>query len=183
MKAIKINLLLAILTAFLTVGSCEIFSDEEADKECQENEIKTPDYREIYINYAVYGPLTPAAGHNILEAIDLTFTGNLRRMNCRDDEAEYYPIDWTAHPIIEATSKVSYNFRVCVIGTCFAGLKFYNNAEYVSVAFTMKVKFADGKVFKSSETIATTNHVKYWASNTQYTMNMNQTVNWTASTK
>jgi hypothetical protein len=179
MKPIKINLLLAILTAFLTVGSCEIFSDEDADKECKENEIKTPVSREIYINYAVNGLLTPADGRNVLDAVDLTFNGTLRRMNCRDDEAEYYNIYRTAHPISEAINKNYYNFRVCVIGT----LKFYNNAEYVSVAFTMKAKFADGKVYQSSETISITNHVKYWADNTQYTMNMNQTVYWTAATK
>jgi hypothetical protein len=189
MKPIKINLLLAILTASLTVGSCEIFSDEETDKRCKENELKTAVSMDIYVNYNVIRIASSAdATHNVLDANSLSFTGKVTKMDCRYKVSENWTIDFTVFPSAVSTGLTSYNFR---LKHMFGGLiidyfplDFYNDLDYITVSFDMLATFKDGKKFKSTETTSTTNQFKYWASGTtKYTMNMNQTLTWTPVTK
>lgn len=189
MKPIKINLLLAILTASLTVGSCEIFSDEETDKRCKENELKTAVSMDIYVNYNVIrGASSADATHNVLDATSLRFTGKVTKMDCRYEATENTTIDVTEYPSAVSTGLTSYNFKLkhTFWGTLYDyfPITFTNDLDYITVSFSMLATFKDGKKFQSTETTSTTNQFKYWASGTsKYTMNMNQTLTWTPFTK
>ena len=190
MKPIKINLILAILTAFLTVGSCEIFSDEETDKRCEENKLTSWVEMDIYVNYSVIRIASSAdATHNVLDANSLRFTGELTKMDCKYEKVYSIKIDHTVNPSAVSTGLTSYNFRLkdnrnWALPSEYFATNFINNLDYITVSFSMLATFKDGKKFQSTETTSTTNQFKYWASGTtKYTMNMNQTLTWTPVTK
>ncbi len=74
----------------MTVSSCEIFSDEETDKKCKENELDDPITLIISVDYQINRHENkPNELHNLMDAYQVDFIGTVRKMDCRDDEAEY----------------------------------------------------------------------------------------------
>jgi hypothetical protein len=182
MRPLKTNLILAIIMSYLTFGSCEPGSDKEADKKCDENKLTTVFDRYIEVNYEfARGINLPAAGHDALDAVELTFTGSVRKMDCRDQESSFFKIDCSTYPSLLAKGKTSYKFPVLPAKPDQSFyFHFYNNLEYISVLYTMRVVFNDGTIYQSTETYSNTNRIKYWTSGdlATYTINMNGTVTW-----
>jgi hypothetical protein len=171
------NLILAISLASFSFGGCKAPSDEEAQKQCDDNKLTTVFDRYINVNYEfARGINIPTAGHDALDALTLTITGSVRKMNCLDDESSFDKINCTFYPSLVANGKSSYKFLLSPgkpAENFF--IHFYNKLEYVSVKIYMKVVFSDGKIYQSSETYSNTNRIKYWSEGdiATYTINMN----------
>jgi hypothetical protein len=182
MKALKIYMFFAVVISCLPIGSCSLQSDKETDKQCDENKLTSTFDRYIVVTYEfARGINLPAPGHDALDAQTLVFTGAVRKMDCRDNEANYYDVNWSVPPAMVAGGKTSYKFTIQPDRNNNAFYyHFYNGLEYISVEYRMELIFTDGKVFKSTQTYSNTNRIKYWVQGdlATYTINMNGTVTW-----
>lgn len=182
MKPQKLILFLAVSLSCLPIGSCELLSDKDTDKECDENKLTSVFDRYIEVSYIVgRGTNMPAPGHDVLNAQVLTFSGSVRKMDCHDQEASYFKIDSSFEPSQMTLGQQEFKFPLKPAGLSRSFFfHFHNGLEYVSTSFIMYVQFADGSVYKSKETYSNTNRIKYWTQGdiATYTMNMNETVTW-----
>lgn len=152
MKTLKSKLLIAVLLAFVTVDSCEIFTDEETDKICGENVLN------IKVDMPVQYTLTiatnqdyPTAVHKISKATELQFHGYIRKINCNEAEGAYYKLDYTVFPKdkFRIANWPTLGFDVGPQNT----FSFANKRDYMSITCKMKLIFDDGRIYESNEIV------------------------------
>jgi len=158
MNRLKINLLLSVLMALMTVSSCEIFSDEETDKKCKENELDDPVTLIISADYQINRhDNKPNETHNLMDAYQVDFIGTVRKMDCRDDEAQYSNFVTSCYPVNYTTGLSSFT---CVVNDF--QFFFTNKMEYVIVTFYLKAYFNDSKIYDSAELSKASLRIKDW---------------------
>jgi hypothetical protein len=158
MNRLKINLILAILMALMTVSSCEIFSDEETDKQCKENELGAVLPWIVSVDYQINRhDNQPNTTHNLMDAYQVDFIGTVRRMDCRDDETEYRDFVVSSYPVNYTSGLTSYTCKVDDFQFLFE-----NKMEYVTILFYLKAYFNDTKIYESSDLSKATMRIKDW---------------------
>lgn len=184
MKKIHFFLFPLVLLLLICESSCELFlSNEEADKRCNENKLSDPVDKKIVVNYQIIRGQNklPSYGYEVLDATRLTFRGSVRKMDCHEEEAEFFNINCSAQAGILAIGKDQYTFTLLPELPAREFLfEFWNDLEYISVLVSMRAEFADGKVFESSEIYSNSNRLKFWADygGLEYHVNLNATLTW-----
>lgn len=170
MRPIKISLILTVIVSLMAGSSCDIFSDADTDKKCEESKWDPWDTK-IHIMYGLrYGNVGPTTGHNLLEALDLRFIGTIRNISCLGEEEGYFDIDHTIYPSFlfpTIHETVTYNVHLSPYDFPF---QITNFDEYFTISFIMEATFSDGLVLRSAEVTATTANAQWlWTSSYKYT--------------
>jgi len=175
MNQLKINLFLSVLMALMTVSSCEFFSDEETDKKCKENELDDPVTLIISADYQINRhDNKPNESHNLMDAYQIDFIGTVRKMDCRDDEAEYSDFVTSCYPANYTTGLSSFTCKVDDFQFFFT-----NKMEYVIVTFYLKAYFNDSKIYDSAELSKASLRIRDWdAGADHYFMNFYGASDW-----
>ena len=175
MNQLNIKLLLAILMALMTVSSCEIFSDEATDKKCKENELDDPITLIISVDYQINrNDNKPTELHNLMDAYQVDFIGTVRKMDCRDDEAQYMDFVASCYPSNYTSGQNSFTCSVDDFQYFFK-----NKMEYVIVTFYLKAYFKDSKIYDSAELSKASLRIKDWdAGADHYFMNFYGASDW-----
>lgn len=178
MKTKFTNIILVLILMVINLSSCILFSDEETDKRCKENEMSSPSSISMNVKcrYLINSSNAQAdATHNVFKATELFFLGVTRSMSCRNEEITHFDFDNTINPS-GIDGKYGYYFDVDPYTFPYI---FTNYLEYVSVDFKILATFSDGKMFRSSEVVAYTAKIDYWWDNSgEYTFDMNQAITW-----
>lgn len=155
----KISLLLSVIISIMTVGSCEIFTDEDTDKICGENVLN------IKIDMPVQCLLTlwtnqdyPTAEHKVSKAAELQCTGYIRKIDCNGGENGYYELNYTIFPKEKFTIGVgTYIFNIGPQNK----FSFANKRDYISITYKMKLIFDDGRKYESDEIVKNSDRFSY----------------------
>jgi hypothetical protein len=175
MNRLKFALLLSILMALMTVSSCEFFSDEETDKKCKENALDDPVTLIISADYQITRHLNkPDEWHNLMDAYQIDFIGTVRKVDCRDDEAEYSDFVTSCYPANYTTGLSSFTCTVDDFQFLFT-----NKLEYITVTFYLKAYFKDSKIYDSGNSSQTSLRIRDWdAGADHYFMNFYGASDW-----
>jgi len=175
MNRLKFALLLSILMALMTVSSCEFFSDEETDKKCKENALDDPVTLIISADYQITRHLNkPDEWHNLMDAYQIDFIGTVRKVDCRDDEAEYSDFVTSCYPANYTAGLSSFTCKVDDFQFLFT-----NKLEYVTVTFYLKAYFKDSNIYDSGNLSQTSLRIRDWdAGADHYFMNFYGASDW-----
>jgi hypothetical protein len=146
----NIHFLFAIFPSLLILmSSCNLLTDDDTDKRCKENEASSPVTIpvQVLITFYRYNQL-PAQDHNIVDALEVEFHGNIRLIDCYGSESDFKEINHTIYPS-EYTNPQMESY-IDNVGPVFY-FDFNNAFNYLTVTYTMMAVFADGNIYESAE--------------------------------
>ena len=147
------------LLPFALFLGCELISDDDQDKICKDNKLKSPEDQLVYyyMYFDKYG-YYPDNDHILFNAVSVEFQGTVVLKDCYEIASTYHTFERTVYVKESIPPDVlSYEFHV----TPDLLFTFHNNHEYLTIEYTIMAFFDDGTVYSSDVTVKNSDQYTY----------------------
>ena len=147
------------LMPFALFLGCELISDDDQDKICKDNKLKSPEDQLVYyyIYFDKYG-YYPDNDHVLFNAVSVEFQGTVILKDCYEIASTYHTFERTVY-VKESIPPDAITYECHVTQDLL--FTFHNNHEYLTIEYTIMAFFEDGAAYTSDVVVKNSDQYTY----------------------